>query len=52
MIGSSGTMTAFLELLHDKYDGAVGYVKQYAKLSDEDVAAIRRNLIVQSHFRT
>jgi len=47
----SGTMTAFLELLHNKYGGAEGYVKLYAKLSDEDVATIRRNLIVQSHFR-
>jgi len=46
-----GTMTAFLELLQNKYGGAEEYVKQYGKLSGDDIAIIRRNLIVQSHSR-
>jgi hypothetical protein len=44
-------MTAFLELLQTKYGGAEAYVKQYAKLSDEDITIVRRNLIVRSHSR-
>jgi len=47
----SGTMTAFLELLQHNYGGVEGYVKKYAKLSDEDLAVIRRNLIAESHSR-
>jgi len=46
-----GTMTAFLELLQNKYGGAEEYVKHYAKLSDEDIAIVKRNLVVQSHSR-
>jgi hypothetical protein len=44
-------MTAFLELLQHNYGGVEGYVKKYAKLSDEDLAVIRRNLIAESHSR-
>jgi len=47
----SGTMNAFLELLQNKYGGAEEYVKRYAKLSDDDVVIVKRNLIVQSHCR-
>jgi hypothetical protein len=44
-------MTAFLELLQNKYGGAEEYVKRYAKLTNEDVAIVKRNLVVQSHSR-
>lgn len=40
-------MTAFLKLLCDKYGGAEMYARQYMGLGDDDVAAIRRNLVKQ-----
>lgn len=39
------TMTAFLDLLQDKYGGAEMYVKRYMQLGEEDVIVIKRNLI-------
>jgi len=39
------TMTAFLNLLQDKYGGAEMYAKQYMQLEDEDIAVIRKNLV-------
>jgi hypothetical protein len=39
------TMTAFLNLLRDKYGGAEMYARQYMRLEDEDVAVIRKNLV-------
>ena len=44
-------MTAFLELLQNKYGGAKEYVEHYAKLSDDDVAIVKRNLVMQPHSR-
>jgi len=38
-------MTAFLNLLQDKYGGAEMYAKQYMQLEDEDIAVIRKNLV-------
>ncbi|KAK7054142.1 protein-tyrosine phosphatase-like protein [Favolaschia claudopus] len=40
------TMTAFLDLMDEKYSGVEGYVKQFAGLSDEDISTIRQNLLV------
>lgn len=39
-------MLAFLQLLRDKYGGAEEYLKRYVLLSDDDVNAIRHNLLV------
>ncbi|KAJ7774097.1 protein-tyrosine phosphatase-like protein [Mycena olivaceomarginata] len=40
------TMLAFLDLLDDKYSGVEGYVRRFTGLGDEDIATIRRNLLV------
>ncbi|KAH8096727.1 protein-tyrosine phosphatase-like protein [Cristinia sonorae] len=40
------TMLAFLHLLREKYGGVEEYLKQYVGLTDADIAAIRRNLLV------
>lgn len=42
------TMTAFLELLQDKYGGVDTYVKNYLGLSDDDVCKIQENILVSS----
>ncbi|KDQ64425.1 hypothetical protein JAAARDRAFT_28056 [Jaapia argillacea MUCL 33604] len=42
------TMTAFLSLLQDKYGGVEEYARSYARLSDGDIATIRRNLMLSS----
>ncbi|KAF5358989.1 hypothetical protein D9758_004831 [Tetrapyrgos nigripes] len=39
------TMTAFLELLRDRYGGVEEYVKKYCSLTDEDIVTIRANLL-------
>ncbi|KAJ7639191.1 protein-tyrosine phosphatase-like protein [Roridomyces roridus] len=39
------TMTAFLEMLDSRYSGVETYVKTFG-LSDEDIATIRRNILV------
>jgi hypothetical protein len=39
------TMTAFLNLLRDKYGGAEMYARQYMQLEEGDVAVIRKNLV-------
>jgi len=40
------TMSAFLDLLDEKYSGVEEYVKRFTGLSDEDIVTIRRNLLV------
>ncbi|KAJ6515529.1 protein-tyrosine phosphatase-like protein [Mycena sanguinolenta] len=40
------TMSAFLDLLDEKYSGAEEYVKRFTGLSAEDVVTIRRNMLV------
>ncbi|GBE79887.1 protein-tyrosine phosphatase-like protein [Sparassis latifolia] len=40
------TMLAFLALLHEKYGGVENYLKQYVRLSNEDIEIIRRNMLV------
>ncbi|KAF7981692.1 hypothetical protein HWV62_32256 [Athelia sp. TMB] len=40
----SETMIAFIALLESKYGGAHGYLKQYASLSDLEIALIKNNL--------
>jgi len=40
------TMLAFLQLLQEKYGGVEEYLKRHAQLTDEDIATIRRNLLV------
>jgi len=40
------TMSAFLDLLDEKYSGAEGYVKRFTGLSDADIVTIRHNLLV------
>jgi hypothetical protein len=42
------TMLAFLDLLDqdEKYSGVEGYVRRFTGLGDEDIATIRRNLLV------
>lgn len=42
------TMLAFLDLLRQKYGGAEGYVKDYCKMTDDDMEIIRRNLLTNS----
>ncbi|OBZ70102.1 Tyrosine-protein phosphatase, partial [Grifola frondosa] len=40
------TMLAFLHLLEQQYGGVEGYLKRHVGLTDEDIAAIQRNLLV------
>ncbi|KAJ7094445.1 protein-tyrosine phosphatase-like protein [Mycena belliarum] len=40
------TMTAFLDLIDEKFSGVEEYVKRFAGLSDEDIVTIRCNLLV------
>ena len=42
-------MRAFLRLVDEKYGGVEGYLKSYVELSDEDIDAIRRNLLIPEH---
>jgi hypothetical protein len=39
-------MIATLEILREKYGGAEGYLKDYTKLTDDDLEKIRRNFLV------
>lgn len=41
-------MTAFLALLESKYGGVHGYLKQYASLTDAEIAEIKSNLSAKS----
>ncbi|KAJ7044685.1 protein-tyrosine phosphatase-like protein [Mycena alexandri] len=40
------TMSAFLDLIDEKYAGVEAYVKHFTNLSEEDISTIRRNLLV------
>ncbi|PFH51324.1 hypothetical protein AMATHDRAFT_142937 [Amanita thiersii Skay4041] len=40
------TMLAFLKLIDGKYHGVEQYVKDFVKLSDEDIATIRENILI------
>ncbi|KAJ7284058.1 protein-tyrosine phosphatase-like protein [Mycena rebaudengoi] len=40
------TMSAFLDMLEEKYSGVEEYVKRFTGLSDEDIATIRSNILV------
>ncbi|KAI0080790.1 hypothetical protein K474DRAFT_1636729 [Panus rudis PR-1116 ss-1] len=42
------TMLAFLKHLEDHYGGVEAYLKEYVKLTDEDIETIRQNLIIPS----
>ena len=42
-------MRAFLHLVDESYGGVEGYLKGYVGLSDEDIDAIRRNLLVPDY---
>ncbi|KII95039.1 hypothetical protein PLICRDRAFT_48010 [Plicaturopsis crispa FD-325 SS-3] len=42
------TMIAFLRLLEEKYGGVDGYLKKYVGFGDEDIAIIRRNILVDA----
>ena len=39
-------MVAFLQMLQDRYGGAEAYVKDVVGLDDDDIVAIKRNLVV------
>ena len=39
-------MHAFLRLLDDKYGGVEEYLRRYVQLTDHDIEAIRRNMLV------
>jgi len=41
-------MTAFLKLVEEKYNGVEAYVKKYVNLDDDDIAAIRKNILISS----
>jgi len=41
-------MTAFLKLVEEKYNGVEAYVKKYVNLDDDDIASIRKNILVPS----
>ncbi|TFY60047.1 hypothetical protein EVG20_g7568 [Dentipellis fragilis] len=41
------TMLAFLQMFRERYGGAEGYLKQYCAFTDDDIATIRRNLVVR-----
>ncbi|KAJ6538477.1 protein-tyrosine phosphatase-like protein [Mycena vulgaris] len=40
------TMSAFLDMLDEKFSGVEEYVKRFTHISDEDIVIIRRNLLV------
>ncbi|KAI0776215.1 protein-tyrosine phosphatase-like protein [Trametes elegans] len=40
------TMLAFLHLLEDRYGGVEAYLKNYVGLTDNDIAAIRKNFLI------
>lgn len=46
VLNSHETMIAFLSLLEEKYGGAEGYLMHNLEFSTEDVATIRRNLVL------
>lgn len=39
------SMLGTLQMMSEKYGGVEGYVKAYCKLTDEDIAIIRKNLV-------
>ena len=41
-------MEATLVMIREKFGGAEEYVKTYVKLTDDDIAKIRRNLLISS----
>ncbi|KAF9076016.1 protein-tyrosine phosphatase-like protein [Rhodocollybia butyracea] len=45
------TMTAVLQLIQTKYDGAEGYFKTHLNLNGEDIAKIRKNFLVNGKSR-
>lgn len=45
------TMTAFLDLIDEKYGGVEEYVKKFVGLTDEDISTIRNNFLVPSNSR-
>ncbi|KDR84016.1 hypothetical protein GALMADRAFT_236600 [Galerina marginata CBS 339.88] len=45
------TMQAFLKHFDKKYGGAVEYLKHYVKLSDEEIATIKRNILIPAQPR-
>lgn len=38
-------MTAFLQLLQEKYGGVDSYLQTYVGLSEDDIVIIRRNIL-------
>ncbi|TFK43788.1 protein-tyrosine phosphatase-like protein [Crucibulum laeve] len=46
------TMSAFLNLLEEKYSGVEEYIRRYVHLSDEDINAIRNNILIASNTET
>jgi len=42
-------MEAFLGYFQEKYGGAEEYVRRYVGMSDEDIAIIKRNLLLPTH---
>ncbi|KAL9713129.1 hypothetical protein Ac2012v2_004370 [Leucoagaricus gongylophorus] len=42
------TMTAFLKLVEEKYNGVEAYVKKYVNFNDDDIASIRKNILISS----
>jgi len=45
------TMQAFLEHFDEKYGGVDEYVKRYVGFSDEEIAIIKRNLLIPGTSR-
>lgn len=48
---SHETMQAFLEHFDKKYGGVDEYVKRYVGFSDEEIAVIKRNLLIPGTSR-
>jgi hypothetical protein len=44
-------MQAFLEHFDEKYGGVGEYVKRYVGFSDEEIATIKRNLLIPGSSR-
>ena len=42
------TMEATLVMIREKFGGAEEYVRTYVKLTDDDIAKIRRNLLIKT----
>ncbi|KAA1473441.1 hypothetical protein DENSPDRAFT_839914 [Dentipellis sp. KUC8613] len=40
------TMLAFLQMFRERYGGAEAYLKQYCGFTDDDIATIRRNIVI------